>query len=270
MPPVTGDAATLIATLLAEEEAKRAAFAANIAASEANIDALKRSLALAQARQDRDPQPESPPSPAPVTPRAIPAIDPVAPAPEAKRGRFYGLAKPDALVKHLDDVEVPLTPRELSAALDAAGFPSTHEDPIKSVTWALKKRSEKVGDVLLIGRGKWGLRKWYTEDELELFRRGKGGMGGRDRASHSARTKAGMAALRANGVPLGRTEKMTPEVMDTIEHMLLDQRKVADVAAELEVSKASIYGRFTVGHRNGRQTVERRDTAGSTQLRLVK
>ena len=257
----TENAATLIEALLAEQKAKRAAVDADIAA-------LERSLAVAQGRSSPAKPAESAEMQVSIT--AKHAESPPILASGPRKGRFWGLAKPDALVKLLDDVEEPLTPRELSAALDVAGFPSTHEDPVKSVTWALKKRSEKVGDVLLIGRGKWGLRKWYTEDELELFRRGKGGMGGRDRASHSARTKAGMAALRANGVTLGRTEKMTPEVMNTIERMLLDQRKVADVAAELEVSKASIYGRFTVGRRNGKQTVERRDNGRGTQLQLVK
>jgi S-adenosylmethionine synthetase len=79
-----------------------------------------------------------------------------------------------------------------------------------------------------------------------------------------------MAALKANGVAIGAPEKMTPEVMDKIEQMLLAQRKVADVAVELGVSRASIYGRFTVGRRDGKQTVERRDRAGSPPLRLVK
>jgi hypothetical protein len=259
--PTSGDATSLIEALLAEEEAKKAA-------SEANIAALKVSLALAQGRSNPVKSTESPKTPGPVSPNTT-GTAPIMTT-EIGKGRFWGLAKPDALVKLLDDTGAPLSPREMSAILAAEGFPSTHEDPVKSVGWALKKRAEKVGDVLLIGMGKWGLRKWYSEDELELFRRGIGGMGGRDRAAHSARTKAGMAALRANGVPLGRTEKMTPEVMDTIERMLLAQRKVADVAAELGVSKASIYGRFTVGRLNGRQTVERRDTAGSTSLRLVK
>jgi hypothetical protein len=259
--PDSGNVTALFEALLAEEEAKKAAI-------EANIAALKLSLALAQGHSSPVKSVESPQTQISIS--AKPAESPPILTSELRKGRFWGLAKPDALVKLLDDTGAPLTPREMSAILDAEGFPSTHEDPVKSVGWALKKRSAKVGDVLLIGRGKWGLRSWYSEDELELFRRGAGGMGGRDRADHSAKTRAGMAALRANGVPLGRSAKMTPEVMNTIEQMLRAQRKVADVAAELEISKASIYGYFTVTRRDGKQTVERRDNGRGAQLRLVK
>jgi hypothetical protein len=256
------NATALLEALLAEEEAKKAAALANIAS-------LKVSLALAKAHQAPMIPIESAPSPnlpAETQPQAAPIL-----RADGPKGRFWGIAKPDALVKLLDDTGAPLSPREMSAILEAEGFPTTHEDPVKSAGWALKKRSEKVGDVLLIGRGKWGLRKWYSEDELELFRRGIGGMGGRDRADHSSKTKAGMAALRANGVVLGRrADKMTPEAMDKIERMILDQKKVADIAVEMGVSKASIYGRFTVSHVNGRQTVERRNQPPSTPLRLVK
>jgi hypothetical protein len=257
----TENAATLIEALLAEQKAKRAAVDADIAA-------LERSLAVAQGRSSPAKTTESAEKQASITAKRAESPPILSSGP--RKGRFWGLAKPDALVKLLDDTGAPLSPREMSAILEAEGFPSTHEDPVKSAGWALKKRAEKVGDVLLIGRGKWGLRSWYSEDELELFRRGIGGMGGRDRADHSAKTRAGMAALRANGVLLGRRPGMTPERLDTIEQMILAQRKVADIAAELGVSKASIYGYFTVKRVDGKQTAERRNTAPVAPLRLVK
>ena len=80
----------------------------------------------------------------------------------------------------------------------------------------------------------------------------------------------GMENARKQGKQIGARVKMTPEVMNTIEQMLIAQRKVADIAAEVRVSKALIYGHFTVGRRDGKQTVERRDMAGSPSLRLVK
>jgi hypothetical protein len=244
---------------LVEEEARKAD-------SEAKIAALKLTLAMADERSGSLPQAESvtPAPPAILTPPPPPVVTTV-----SMSGRFFGLSKPDACVKLLKETDHPLTPLEMGETLVAEGFPITHEDRAKGIRWALKKRAEKVGDVVLVGLGQWGLREWYTDDELELLKRGRGGMGGRDRKTHSARTKAGMAALRENGVTLGRTEKMTPQVMGTIEQMLLAQRKVADIASELGVSKASIYGRFTVGRVNGRQTVERRDVAGNPPLRLV-
>jgi hypothetical protein len=259
--PDSRDAASVIEALLAEQRAIKAA-------AEADIAALERALALAQGRSSPIKSAESPETQASI--HAKSAESPPILSSEPRKGRFWGLAKPDALVKLLGDTGAPLSLREMSAILDAEGFPSTHEDPVKSVGWALKKRAEKVGDVLLIGSGKWGLCKWYTEDELDGLKRRLGGMGGRDRGEHSAKTRAGMAALRANGVLLGRRPGMTPERLDTIEQMILAQRKVADIAAEFGVSKASIYGYFTVKRVGGKQTAERRNTAPVAPLRLVK
>ena len=61
--------------------------------------------------------------------------------------------------------------------------------PSSAVDHALSKRAKKYGDVLRVGGGKWGLKAWYTENELDDISKSMGGMGGRDKAQHGERTK---------------------------------------------------------------------------------
>jgi hypothetical protein len=183
---------------------------------------------------------------------------------------YFGLNLPQAVAKALEIAKGPASVREVWAMLEADGYPSISESPVNGVHWALRRRMEKAGDIILIGRGKWALRSRYTEDELASIQSGLGGMAGRDREHHILKTKEAIANSKAIGVRWGRKAMMTPELITTVERMLLAQEKVADVAAQLKISKATIYGYFTIARRDGRQTVERRNQPPSTPLRLVK
>jgi hypothetical protein len=176
----------------------------------------------------------------------------------------------DAILEFLKTCKGPKTGGQIWAALEKAGCEVASDTPERSVQWALKKAARTNPDLIAVGWGQWDLKSKYSKAKLERILKERAGRGGRTAEEHKRRTRAGMEKARERGEQIGATSKMTPEVMDAIEAMIRDQKKVADIAAEVGVSKASIYGRFTVGRVNGMQTVVRRDTAGSTPLRLVK
>jgi hypothetical protein len=136
------------------------------------------------------------------------------------------------------------TAKEVWEALAAAGFRSAHHDPVHAVQVALHRRAKKHGDVLLIGRGKWGLKSWYIEAELEKIKRSVGPMGARDSEEHKERTKAGMLLAKRRGARLGAKLIMTPERVKEAEEMLAGGKTVTDVAAKLGVTRQTIYTRF--------------------------
>jgi hypothetical protein len=202
-------------------------------------------------------------------PGAVP-LPPVPQVRSASTGSLANLPLIDAILEFLKTCKGPKTGGQIWGALEKAGCEVASETPERSVQWALKKAARNNPDLIAVGWGQWDLKSKYTKAKLERILKERAGRGGRTTEEHKRRTIVGMEKARKRGEQIGATAKMTPEVMDTIEAMIRDQKKVADIAAEVGVSKASIYGRFTVGRLNGRQTVERRDMAGSTPLRLVK
>lgn len=126
---------------------------------------------------------------------------------------YYGKAFPEAAMQRLSLAAKPESAREIWAALSAASFPSDSKDPVHAVHWALRRRAEKHGDVLLVGVGKWGLRDWYSDEQIEEITRNLGGMGGRDREAHVEKTRQGIANLKARGVRWGRPSTIDAEKM---------------------------------------------------------
>jgi hypothetical protein len=199
------------------------------------------------------------------------AASSVAMNPEASSSGLANLPLTDAILEYLKTCKGPKAPHQIWAALEAAGFETVSETPLGSVVWALKKLAKKNPDVAKVGWGQWDLKSKYTKAKFAKLVAKRAGKGGRSTEEHKRRTLDGMEAAKKRGTHIGAPAKMTPEVMDKIEQMIRDQRKVADISAELKISRATIYGHFTVGRRGGIQTVERRDTASSTPLmRLVK
>lgn len=168
-----------------------------------------------------------------VAPTVEPATvtQPIAERPISKHSQFYGLGLREAAPKVLALVKQPQLPAEIWAVLEGEGFKSAHSNPVHAVNDALRRRAKTHGDVLLVGGGKWGRVDWYNEAELEEIRKSVGGMGGRDKGSHSERTRAGMLVAKERGVRLGATKKLSPE--ETIE--FLDA--VRSGASVVELSK---------------------------------
>lgn len=157
---------------------------------------------------------------------------------------FYGLGLQLAAPKQLQIAGKPQLPREIWEALSGAGYQSAHNDPVSAVRNALKRRMQTHADVFLVGEGKWARKDFYTEAELVEIRKSIGGMGGRDRAAHSERTKAGMIVARSRGALPGKPPKLTQEQWATIESELARGVSASVLADQYDVSRQTIYNKF--------------------------
>lgn len=63
------------------------------------------------------------------------------------------------------------------------------------------------------------------------------------------RTKAGMAALKARGKPVGRERKVTDKMKDQIRALVLKGWQVKEIAAKFKIHPQSVYGNFKGGKR---------------------
>ena len=190
---------------------------------------------------------------------------------------FYGMAFPEATAKQIELAGEPQLPREIWPVLDAAGFVTNSKEPLNAVFWALKRRAEKRGDVILVGEGRWGLTRWYTPAEIKHIVETRGKMAGRDREMHIRKTKIGVENLRANGVKIGAPAKMTAEKVAEARELLLNGMSVAAVAEKLGVSKPSVYFFFRIKRVNGVVSISPRNPPPTTnvqdkepKLRVVK
>jgi hypothetical protein len=67
----------------------------------------------------------------------------------------------DAAKKLLAARRQPLKNPDIAAAFKAGGLHLRSKDPVNTVGAVLTRRSIKVGDIVKIGRGVWGLKEWY-------------------------------------------------------------------------------------------------------------
>lgn len=188
---------------------------------------------------------------------------------------FFGMGMRQAVYHQLTLVPKKHTqsPKEIWAALEAAGFSSAHSDPVNAVHSALRRRAKTHADVFLVGGGKWGLKSWYVEEELEEIHKSVGGMGGRDAAEHSERTKAGMrVALTQRGVRVGKPLFLTPERMEEVKQLVRDGVSVTDIAKRFGITTKAIYNyldRATLRELRMQGAVERDDDADSSPANRV-
>jgi hypothetical protein len=147
----------------------------------------------------------------------------------------------------------PLTPREVALVLKRARFEIAHKNPVHAIHTQLKRRAEKHGDVLLVGVGKWGLRKWYTPAEIDQLVENLGGMGGRDRESHIERTRVGMAAARSRGVVLGAKPKiddaMKARIQEKAARKGAEKMTLQEIADSERIALSSIFAVFKGGRK---------------------
>ena len=158
-----------------------------------------------------------------------------------KGSPFYGLGLKEAAPRQLQLYGNPQTPREIWEVLHSTGYQTAHGDPVSAVRSALRRRAKTHGDVLLVGEGKWGRKEWYSEEQLEEIQKSVGGMGGRDRASHSAATTRGMLVARARGARLGAQKKLSEEKLAEVEEMIRAGNPLYKVAKAFGVTPATIY-----------------------------
>ena len=106
------------------------------------------------------------------------------------------------------------TAKEIWGQLARANYSLLSDRPEQSVSWALRKREKKFGDVILIGNGKWGLTKWYSDEKLAEFRAARTNASGRNHEEHVEKTKAEIANAKENRLEhWGRRRRVTAEQM---------------------------------------------------------
>jgi hypothetical protein len=159
---------------------------------------------------------------------------------------YYGLGLREAGPKRLSMLppKTAQSARQIWEALAAEGYQSAHRDPVHAMNDALRRRAKTHADVLLVGEGKWGLKSWYSEDDLEEIKKSMGGMGGRDKASHSEATTRGMLVAMARGAKPGQPRKVTAENVGRIEEMIRSGMPISEVASQIGVTAGTIYNHF--------------------------
>ncbi|MFM9846629.1 MAG: hypothetical protein ACKVP3_05660 [Hyphomicrobiaceae bacterium] len=155
---------------------------------------------------------------------------------------FYGLGLREACPKRLRLLppKTEQTAREIWDALALEGFQTAHKNPVHAVNDAMRRRAKTHNDVLLVGAGKWGLKSWYSEAELEQIRKSVGGMGGRDKVAHSAATTKGMLVAVSRGVRLGAASKLTPQQSDQLIEAARSGHSKEELAKQFGISTASV------------------------------
>jgi hypothetical protein len=159
-------------------------------------------------------------------------------------GPYYGLGLAEAAIKNLSLCnKTPQTVKKIWKVLSEAGVSILSDKPEAALSWALRKRERKNGDVVLVGNGEWGLAEWYP-GQVEQIRAARNNASSRNRDEHVERTKLGMALAKGRrGVKFGAKTKVTPELIERAKVLLAEPgATVAAVAKKLDISKASMYG----------------------------
>jgi hypothetical protein len=163
----------------------------------------------------------------------------------AVNSEYYGLGAAEAAIKRLGLCNKQTqTVKKIWKALSDAGFSMLSDKPESSLSWVLRKREAKVGDVVLVGNGEWGLSTWYPDEEVERFRANRNRASGRNHDEHVERTKAGIEHARKNrGVKFGAPVQFTTEKVEQAKALLAKGKTITAVAKELGVSKVLLYSK---------------------------
>ena len=76
-------------------------------------------------------------------------------------GAFLGMSIPDAARKLLAHERRQMNNSEIWEKLRAGGLHLNSAEPVNTIGSVLGRRFDKVGDVVRVGRGTWGLAEWY-------------------------------------------------------------------------------------------------------------
>lgn len=118
---------------------------------------------------------------------------------------FKGISFPAMTSRAIQVAGRALVSREILEILIKHGAAhDASEASVNKVQAALNRRADEVGDIAHIGDGKWVLKKWYTEKELQDLASKIDGANARDREEHRKRTREGIAALKARGGTIGK------------------------------------------------------------------
>jgi hypothetical protein len=76
-------------------------------------------------------------------------------------GAFLGMSIPDAAKKLLAHERRAMANPEIWEKLKAGGLHLNSADPVNTVGSVISRRFDKVGDIVRVSRGTWGLAEWY-------------------------------------------------------------------------------------------------------------
>lgn len=143
----------------------------------------------------------------------------------------------DAIMHYLRIAEGPKKPAQVCKALIAADRNFDVDDPLISVSSALRKMSLQDTDLAYAGAGGWTLKsKYRTADFNRLFKK-RSGRGGRSTEEHARRTKEGMLA---KGLKFGRKPKFGPDDIAKFRH-LVDNKTMRPLAALKQLGISTPY-----------------------------
>lgn len=80
---------------------------------------------------------------------------------EVTPGMFHSLSIADAAKQLLALRKKPLGTQEITESIIAGGVVFSTDTPANTVGSVLHRQAAKVGDVISVGRGTWGLAAWY-------------------------------------------------------------------------------------------------------------
>jgi hypothetical protein len=192
---------------------------------EADALAQLRSLLTEELRAARDPQSQPNRSDGKQT--------------KANLGDLSKLPLIEATVAYLRTCKRPQGVRRIWAALESAGCKVESGEPVKSVTWALRKMPMHP-DVIYIGFNQWHVRSRYKGQSDEKIRAKWTGKGGRTTREHAKRTREGM---KKSGKRLGRPPMFKPEIIEKAKEMIRAGIPVSEVCKNLGVSKHTLSNR---------------------------
>lgn len=81
--------------------------------------------------------------------------------PHSGAGAFLGMTIPDAAKKLLAQERRAMANPEIWDKLKAGGLHLNSADPVNTIGSVISRRFDKVGDIVRVGRGTWGLAEWY-------------------------------------------------------------------------------------------------------------
>jgi hypothetical protein len=90
-------------------------------------------------------------------------------------GAYLGMSIAEATRKVLASRKRAMGTSDILAALTSGGLALTSADPINTVSAVLGRRFDKVGDIVRVERGTWGLKEWYPNRSFRREARAENG-----------------------------------------------------------------------------------------------
>ncbi len=152
------------------------------------------------------------------------------PDPQKIQRTYDGLSVAEAAAEYLKSLDErdSKTLVEIVKHLQDHGYEFETDKPEGALATALRRRAGNYRDVFQLGRGKWGLRIWYSQREITAVQ-------------HKERTRAGMDAAKARGVKMGKGWGISAEQAAELKRLLAEGSKQTQLARMFGVTPNTIH-----------------------------